>query len=589
MRIKIPLLLLTYLFALADISFFAQSYSLSLQPTDSAWVVQPTDSFPSLSSLDDYLRNWREEQRAEAYWEASVDTLYRSDSLHYFALLHRGPQYRWASLVPDDNISTTWLRRAGYRSKLFRNKPFYHTDWMLMQDSLTVAAASDGFPFAVARLDSIQWAQPGLLSAQLKLDRGPLITFAAPEVPENAQIKADFLSRYLGISAGSVYDERLVRRVGERLRQLPYLRLKANPTVTFRDKQAVVNLPVERKPASQFDFIIGVLPNGNEAGKLLITGELKGELYNGLGRGERIALRFEQLQPQTQELELAFDYPYLLNLPFGLALEADLYRRDTQFINLNYRAAVAYLWQGNNKLEVFIDRRQTNLIGFNEALVLARQQLPDTLDVGRSFFGLSLLRQTVDQNFNPSSGYVLELSAAAGTRRIRRNGKLLDLGFGPLYDSLQERSGQYNISTKIATYWPAFAGTVLYLGADAASFFGTQRLLANEQYRLGGARQLRGFNEQQIFASSYAMLTAEFRLLLGRDAFLYAFGDFAYVDGRNQSAPDLAADYPLGFGAGVNFSTRAGIFGLSLAVGKRSGEVLDFGAPKVHFGYLSVF
>lgn len=589
MRVKISLLVLVYLLKLAGADFVAQSYHLTLQPADSTWIVQPEDSLSSLSDLDEYLRNWRDEQRAEAYWEASVDTLYRTDSLHYIALLHRGPQYRWAELIPNENIPQTWLRRATYRPKLFRNKPLDHAEWKIVRDSLTVAAASDGFPFARASLDSIKWLNPGFLSAQLKVERGQLITFAKPEVPENAQIRADFLARYLGISAGSVYDERLVRRVGDRLRQLPYLRLKGNPTVTFKDQQAVVNLPVERKPASRFDFIIGVLPNGNEAGKLLVTGELKGELYNGLGRGERIAVRFEQLQPQTQELELAFDYPYLLNLPFGLGLEGDLYRRDTQFINLRYRAAASYLWRGNNKLEVFIDRRQTNLIGFNEALVLASGRLPDTLDVGRSFFGLSLLRQTVDQDFNPSSGYTLEVSAAAGTRRIRRNGKLLDLGFEELYDSLQERSGQYNISTRIATYWPVFAGTVLYLGADAATFFGSEKLLANEQYRLGGARLLRGFNEQQIFASSYALMTAEFRLLLGRQAYLYAFGDFAYVDGRNQAAPDLPADFPLGFGAGVNFSTRAGVFGLSLAVGKRSNEVLDFGAPKVHFGYLSVF
>ena len=45
-----------------------------------------------------------------------------------------------------------------------------------------------------------------------------------------------------------------------------------------------------------------------------------------------------------------------------------------------------------------------------------------------------------------------------------------------------------------------------------------------------------------------------------------------------------------GAGAGMTFETRAGIFGISLAVGKRDkGEPLDFRAVKFHIGYVSLF
>ncbi|MEM9837150.1 MAG: BamA/TamA family outer membrane protein [Bacteroidota bacterium] len=565
------------------------TYFLYPEATDFTWEEESPLSFTSLLEMEQYLRSWQQNQHQQAYWEASVDSLSRTDSIRYYATLHRGPEYRWAQLDVGEDIPPSWLRKAGYRPRLFRNRPLDHQSWLSIRDSLVFSAASNGFPFAAASLDSIRWQNKNQLKAKIKLEKGPFVSFTSPEVPENAQIRADFLAQYLGISPGEPYNERLVRRIGNRLRQLPYLRLKGNPKVSFQRDQATVQLPVERKPASRFDFIIGVLPGNADREELLVTGELSGELYNGFGRGERIALRFEQLRPQTQELAVAFEYPFLFNLPFGLSLEGDLYRRDTQFINLRYRAAGAYLWEGNNRLEVFIDRQQTNLLGFNEGQVLTSQRLPDTLDVARSFFGLQWQRETVDQSFNPSNGYRIQLSGAIGTRRIRRNGKILELGLAALYDSLTERSGQFNLSAQVATYWPLFSGTVLYLGADAASYFGSETLLANEQFRLGGARLLRGFDEQQIFASTYAVLTGEFRLLLGPQAFLYTFGDFAYVDARNQANPDLAADFPFGFGGGVNFSTRAGVFGFSLAVGKRSGEILDFGAPKVHFGYLSVF
>jgi hypothetical protein len=48
-------------------------------------------------------------------------------------------------------------------------------------------------------------------------------------------------------------------------------------------------------------------------------------------------------------------------------------------------------------------------------------------------------------------------------------------------------------------------------------------------------------------------------------------------------------DWPYGFGAGISFETSAGVFGVSLAYGKQLGNPIDFSAPKVHFGYVSLF
>ncbi len=567
----------------------AQPISLVIQAEDFDWPKADTLRFEQMEALRTYLNNWRSAARESTYWEASLDSLWQLDSLHYRALLHQGPAYRWVSLRTDATIPAAWLKRAGYRPKQYENQPLHYPDWLALRDSLTRQAAYEGYPFTSIGLDSIRWVARGQLAARISLQTGPLLRFAALALPENAGIDANFLAQFLGIREGSPYNLQLIEQLPAKLQQLPYLRLKGDPTLSFGAESVEVQLPVERKAASRFDFVIGVLPNSAQTSNLLITGELKGEFINSLGKGERIAIGFEQLRPQTQELQLAFHYPSLFQTPFGAELQADLYRRDTQFINLNYELAATYRWQSNNRLQLSWEKRQTNLLGFDQALVSSRQRLPDTLDVSRSFFGLGLVRQTVHQAFNPSRGYFLQLKVAAGQRRIQRNSQLVELGLGPLYDSLMERSNQYQLQAKLDFYQPFLAGTVFYTGLQAAAYLGTQPLLANEQYRIGGAQLLRGFDEQQIFATAYAILSTELRLQLGREAFLYGFGDFAYINPRNQAQPMAAPDFPIGFGVGVNFSTRAGIFGLSMALGRRSGEVLDLGAPKVHFGYLSVF
>ncbi|MEL7426310.1 MAG: hypothetical protein AAFN81_25170, partial [Bacteroidota bacterium] len=72
---------------------------------------------------------------------------------------------------------------------------------------------------------------------------------------------------------------------------------------------------------------------------------------------------------------------------------------------------------------------------------------------------------------------------------------------------------------------------------------------------------------------------------------LYAFYDLARVDNESLSTVENTNTvlWYQGIGAGITFETRAGLFGLSLAFGKQEGLAFDFGAPKVHFGYVSLF
>ena len=113
-------------------------------------------------------------------------------------------------------------------------------------------------------------------------------------------------------------------------------------------------------------------------------------------------------------------------------------------------------------------------------------------------------------------------------------------------------------------------------------------VLRNEQYRLGGNRLLRGFDEEFFFATNYGIATLEYRLLLDQNAYIYVFGDYGRLR-DTRATPGQTLVYPFGFGTGLTFGTQAGLFSLSVAVGGTGEQPVDFGAPKVHFGYLSLF
>ena len=126
------------------------------------------------------------------------------------------------------------------------------------------------------------------------------------------------------------------------------------------------------------------------------------------------------------------------------------------------------------------------------------------------------------------------------------------------------------------------------IGLRGGGIFSEKPVFANENYRLGGNKLLRGFDEESLFATRFVVGTAEYRLLLGPNSFLSAFADWGYLE--NLATKNRIFQRPLGLGAGLNFETRAGIFGISAAVGRRDkGQAVDFRATKFHLGYVSLF
>ncbi|MFN9711076.1 MAG: ShlB/FhaC/HecB family hemolysin secretion/activation protein, partial [Bacteroidota bacterium] len=112
-------------------------------------------------------------------------------------------------------------------------------------------------------------------------------------------------------------------------------------------------------------------------------------------------------------------------------------------------------------------------------------------------------------------------------------------------------------------------------------------LFRNELFQLGGFQLLRGFDDESFFASAYAVLTTEYRVLTGQNSFLYGFWDGGWV--RNQSRFANTSNLLWGLGLGATIDTRAGIFNVAFAVGKREELPVNLRQLKIHFGYLNFF
>ncbi len=532
-----------------------------------------------------------------AHLTVSFDSLEQRDDSTYSARLYLGPSMYWIRIRPATAESNRWLDAAGFREKLFTGTSLRHDALLRIQQNILEQAENNGYPFASIRLDSVRADSSGGISAALRIDRGAFFTFKNLKINGNARLPKTYLPQYLGIRAGAPYSRARVLRIRERINTLLFVEPAGNPTVTFAGSEATVNLFLQKKRASRFDFIIGLLPQPNSAdGRLLVTGSLNAAFLNALNLGERFSLELERLRPETQKLDVQAGVPYLFGLPFGVEGRLNIFRRDSTWVDAQSNIGVQYLLEGGNYISFFWENKSSSLQKVDTTQVIQTRRLPAALDLRQTGFGLETSLNHLDYRFNPRRGWSVTLRGVAGFNTVLRNNQIEALRdpqdslfrFSSLYDSIAGRATRYRLEGQAQWFIPLFVRSTIKIGVRSGGIFSDKPVYANEQYRLGGNKLQRGFNEESLFATRFAVATAEFRLLIGQNSFLSAFTDYGYIENRTDR--NRLFQRPWGLGAGLNFETQAGIFGINLAVGRPdAGQAFDWRAPKFHLGYVSLF
>ncbi|MEP7280227.1 MAG: hypothetical protein ABI813_16390 [Bacteroidota bacterium] len=553
-------------------------------------------NFSSRLVCTQYIDNLITSLQAKGYPTASVDSVW-ADSTAAAVKLFIGETYTLAHIKvdsPDKRI----LELAGWNEKTIANKPLHLARLQQLQDNLLSWFEENGYPFAKIHLDSLRF-ENSQLNANLKIDKGPQYKIDSLRVFGNARINNIFVQRYLDIKNGSYYQKSKLENINKRFLELPYVQEKKSWDMTMLGTGSILNLYLEPKKSSQVNLLVGFLPATQASNnsydvvrtKLLFTGEATINLKNALGNGELIGLDWQQLQQKSPKLNLQYQQPYLFGSPFGITTSFDLYKKDSSYLNLNFLAGVQYALSLNQTAKVFIQARGTNLLNVDTVALKANRKLPDAIDVHSFNVGVDYTVSKTNYRLNPRRGYEIQLTASAGTRNIKKNNVIVklsdpDFTYASLYDTIQLKTYQFSIKTAIAKYLPLGRQSTL-----KASFTGgwlqSPSIFRNELFQLGGYRLMRGFDEESIFASRYAVTTAEYRYLVGLNSFFFVFADGGWA--QNKSVSVQTSNTYIGLGLGMAFETKAGIFNISYANGKRNDLKFDLRQSKIHIGYLNYF
>jgi len=517
----------------------------------------------------------------EGHWNANLDSLIFENNS---AQIYEGDVYN------SFNLKRGNLTKDIYDElKMFRVKQF--DDWPIYGERLMNHLGDLGYPFAQIKLDSI-YEQGEDVYGSINLIKGPQIRYDSIYWTGDLRIRPGYMMNYLQIGSGEVYRHADIVNVEKLLRALPFAKLKDSPKLKFVGEYASLHFEIDKKNASRFDFLVGVNPlnEGNGETRFFITLDVQAELANQLNYGESIQFRYSRLRPENQELEFSARYPYLLDQPIALEGNFGLYRRSLDFQDLEADFGGDYIINTGSSVGIAWTYLSSRLINIDSTGILNRGRLPDNLDVVRNGLAISYDWRKLDQILNPTKGWDIKLKVGASTKEIIENDAIKklsndNLDFSTSFDSLTLVGYQFALEANVEKYFPVGQNFAIKTYLDSKVLLSNLEIYQNELARIGGNKLLRGFDEESILGQAYVVPGAAFHVILDELSFLsLPFVDYGIV--KTGTGEWTQA---LGVGAGINFSTRAGMLNFSIAAGKLGNGPFDIARPKVHIGFLRLF
>lgn len=553
--------------------------------------LQLQNEFETEKEVFEYLRKVPDILINYGYLGASVDSL-KSDSARKTVYIFPGKRYEWIA-VSTDSLEQPALDGIRFFSRDFKGKPVSPAQWNRLQERLLGYYANNGYPFAKAYPDSIRIIGDKL-QMHLMLQKGIYYPIDSIRILGKAKLNTHFLQRYLGIPNGSPYNQDRLDDVDRKLKELTYVRTIQPANLTMLGTGAVLNLYLDPKKSSQVNFLLGFLPASGNEKKFQVTGDVNLDLKNMLGSGETILIKWQQLQVKSPRLNLGYNHPFIFNSAFGFDFLFDLFKKDSSYLQLNAQLGADYLIGQNQSARIFVQWQSSSLLegGIDTNQIKLSKTLPPNIDVKSTNIGLRYVLQNTNYLYNPRQGTEVNISATVGTKNISRNNDIVNLkepgfDYGTLYDSLKLRVYQLRARVWGSQFFPLGKYSTIRAGFQGG-FYSSPSVFRNDLFQVGGSQTLRGFDEESIYASQFAVVTAEYRNLLSLNSYLFFFSDLGITQTKYRQVN--ASNRFLGLGLGLVYETKLGLLNITYAMGMRNDVPFNIrGASKLHFGYVNYF
>ncbi|NMB82644.1 MAG: BamA/TamA family outer membrane protein, partial [Ignavibacteria bacterium] len=367
--------------------------------------------------------------------------------------------------------------------------------------------------------------------------------------------------------------QKKIVNITNRLNRLRFFEPLETPEFYFNSQdEGILKISVKEKETNNFDGIIGYIPGSTQNEKGFLTGFVNINLRNLFGTGRAIAFKWQQESRSSQELEIRYLEPWLLDLPFNIELGLFQRKQDSTYVQRNFESRFDY----NATQEV------------TASLIFSAQSTIPTERVNKIFTvfnstayttGINLRIDTRDDPYSPTEGIILSNTYKYISKKIDGPKEFITA-------TTPTKVNFQRLEIDINYYYELFSRQIIAAGVHGRELKG-DNVEISDLYLLGGTNTLRGYREKQFAGNRILWSNLEYRYLISNRSFAFLFFDTGYYLRNEDTSKKISkiSDFKYGYGLGLNIETALGILGVSFALGK--GD--SFGDGKIHFGIVNEF
>lgn len=430
-----------------------------------------------------------------------------------------------------------------------------------------------GLPFARVTILEVapQMRHVPEVDVILRIQKGTVSKVNFLRFEGNRLTKSRVLERETRLRLGSLYSEASARRARHYLQKLSFISSVEIPDIVFDEQgQTGLAFKVTEAPSTRIDLIAGYLPGRTESERGTLTGLVDLSLLNLMGTGRRALIHWDRPNRTVQTIRLEYEEPWVAKLPLAAMAGFEQRIEDTVYVErqITGRATATLtetvqLWARGRFRELIPDSASRELLG----IPATRTQ---GLDAG-------FLWDTRDWPANPRSGAMFSTFAGVGWRKSE--GTTAEAGS-------RYRQNSAGLDAEVALeVFPRWIADIAFHGKMLES--NEPEISLPDLFRLGGARSLRGYREEQFLGSRIGWTNLELRYWLGKSSRFFGFVDGgAFFRERWEGDQRVVLqDLKLGTGVGVRVETGVGIWGVDYALGEEDRPL----SGKIHLSLQSEF
>ena len=406
---------------------------------------------------------------------------------------------------------------------------------------------NSGFPLIQVRLDNFNNKY-----ADLIIDKGEKYIIDSLVIYGNSSINEQQLFSIINIKKGEDYNENKLQKINDAINRTTYINITKEHELVFHKNTVDIYFYLEDTKSNFIDGLIG-FKNSDKGIKINGFGKIR--LENTIKKLETINISWIGEQDKFQQLESNIIVPNFFHKKILSELKFNSYRETNNFTNIIIETSLKY--KININTQIMINSQ-------NKRSIIEEDPIHE-----------NNFANSYERNIGIGIKHITDISEIKCNGYI---GKRKDLDIAENNQILE-----FDMTNMIFS-----KNRIIFSTITESRIAFNKNLYENELFIFGGSRNLKGFNENELRASSYSIITANLSYLFEKNFSSSIFFQQCYYEKKiiNQ---DNISDWPKSVGIGVNIKNNNQRIYLQYAIGASSDQKFNSRNAKIHIGVQSLF